>query len=72
MLLLLLLLQGRHCAPLSIQDGAFGVGGPGDGGVGQSLAQSAVPEQGVVEHPVYPVPQGRDRRVLPVVQAGHG
>ena len=67
----LMLLQGRR-APLSLQNGAFGVRGPRDGGVGQSLAQSAVPEQGVVENPVHPVSQGRDRRVLPVVQAGHG
>ncbi len=66
-----MLLQGR-CAPLSLQNGAFGVRGPRDGGAGQSLAQSAVPEQGVVENPVHPVSQGRDRRVLPVVQAGHG
>lgn len=65
------LLQGRR-APLSLQDAAFGVRGPGDGGAGQSLAQSAVPEHGVVEDPVHPVPQGRDGRVLPVVQAGDG
>lgn len=67
----LMLLQGRR-APLRLQNGAFGVRGPRDGGVGQSLAQSAVPEQWVVENPVHPVSQGRDRRVLPVVQAGHG
>lgn len=67
----MVLLQGC-CAPLSLQNGAFGVRGPGDGGVGQSLAQSAVPEQGVMEDPVHPVPQGRDWRVLPVVQGGHG
>lgn len=67
----MVLLQSRR-APLSLHDGAFGVRGPRDGGVGQSLAQSAVPEQGVVENPVHPVSQGRDRRVLPVVQAGHG
>lgn len=66
-----MLLQGRR-APLGLQDGAFGVRGPRDGGVGQSLAQSAVPEQGVVEDPVHPVSQGRDRRVLPVVQDGYG
>ena len=71
LVLLLLLLQHRR-APLGLQHGAFGVRGPRDGGVGQSLVQSAVPEQGVVEDPVHPVPQGRDRRVLPVVQAGHG
>lgn len=67
----LVLLQGRR-APVSLQDGAFGVRGPRDGGVGQGLAQSAVPEQGVVENPVHPVPQGCDWGVLPVVQAGHG
>lgn len=71
-LLLLLLLEGRHRAPFSIKHDAFGVGAPGDGGVGQSLAQSAVSEQRVVEHPVHPVPQGCHRRVLPVVQAGDG
>lgn len=65
------LLESRR-APLSLHKGAFGVCGPRDGGVGQSLAQSAVPEQGVVENSVHPVSQGRDRRVLPVVQAGHG
>lgn len=66
----LMLLQGRR-ASLSLQNCAFGVRGPRDGGVGQGLAQSAVPEQGVVENPVHPVSQGCDRRVLPV-QAGHG
>lgn len=68
---LVVLLQGGS-APLSLQERAFGVRAPRDGGVGQGLAQSAVPEQRVVENPVHPVSQGRDRRVLPVVQAGHG
>jgi len=66
----LVLLQDRR-VPLSLQHGhVFGVRGPRDGGVGQCLAQSAVPEQGVVENSVHPVSQGRDRRVLSVVQAG--
>lgn len=66
-----MLLQGRR-TPLRLQHAAFGVRGPGDGRIGQSLAQSAMPEQGVVENPVHPVPQRGDRRVLPVVQDGYG
>lgn len=67
----LLPLRGR-AAPLRLEHGALGARAPGHGGVAQSLAQSAVPEQGVVEHPVHPVSQGRDRRVQPVVQPGDG
>lgn len=65
------LLQGR-CAPLCLQNGAFGVCGPRDGGVGQCLAQGAVPEQGVVENPVHPVSQRGDWGVLSVVCARDG
>lgn len=65
------LLQGR-CAPLCLQNGAFGVCGPRDGGVGQCLAQRAVPEQGVVENPVHPVSQRGDWGVLSVVCARDG
>lgn len=65
------LLQGR-CAPLRLQNGAFGVCGPRDGGVGQCLAQSAVPEQRIVEDPVHPVSQRCDRGVLSVVGARDG
>lgn len=65
----LMLLQARR-----LQHGAFGVRAPGHGVVAAHiLAQTrAVPEQGVVENPVHPVPQRRDRRVLLPVRAGHG
>ena len=43
-----------------LQERAFG-GRPRDGGVAQGLVQRAVPEQRVMEDPVYPVSQSGDR-----------
>lgn len=58
---------------LRFQDGSFsGVAAPGYSGVCQGLAQSAVPEQGIVEDPIHPVSQCGDGRVLPMVQARGG
>lgn len=54
------------------QNGSFG-GGPGHRGVAQGLIQSTVPEQRVVKHPVHPVPEVGDRRILvPVHDADRG